>query len=106
MLELDHLPALLANQVLVLRIPVIVLKERPRAQIEPPQQSGIDQFGQCPVNSGPANIQTSCLQIVDQLIRVKMMMPSENMLYKFSLLAGEPLGARSTRNFSSGDWET
>ena len=44
-LELDHLAALLAVHVLVLRVAVVVLVEHARPDFEPAQQAGVHQLG-------------------------------------------------------------
>jgi hypothetical protein len=94
MLKLDHFTALLAHEMLVLRIPVIVFEKGACPKVEPAQQACVHEFGQGPVNCCAANIETGRLQVVDQLIGVEMMMSRKNVLDEFALLVGEPLSAR------------
>jgi hypothetical protein len=96
MLKLDHLPALRADEMLVLRVSIIVLKKRACPKVEPPQKTSIHELGQGPIDGGTADIEPSGLQVVDQLIGVEMMMTRKNVLDKFALLVGKPLGARPT----------
>src|SRR5262245_58396701 len=54
-LELDHLAAFLADHVLVLRVAVLVLVIGPAAQLQTPEQAGLDQLAQRAVDRGPAD---------------------------------------------------
>ena len=79
-LELDERVANRAVQMVVLRIPIVVLVDRPPAQIHPSQQARLDQFVQRAINRRPTDLlsQVEPRQIGDQLIGVKVVVPLEN----------------------------
>ena len=77
-LKLDHLAALLAAHVFVLRIAVVVFVEHARPDFQAAQQTGIDEFVQGAIYRCPADAETGALQIVDQLLGIEMMVLAEN----------------------------
>src|SRR2546425_9150734 len=77
-LELDHLVALLAVEMLVLRVAVIMLVKSLGAELETAEQAGVHQLGQGAVDGGPADLQVGMLHLVDELIGVEVAMPAED----------------------------
>src|SRR5262249_33146788 len=93
-LKFDHLPALLAVQVLVLRVAVVVLVKGPVPHVQTPQQTGVHEFGQRPVDGGPTHAEPGALHVVDQLVRVEVVVLSEDIQNHVALLLGVPLRFR------------
>ena len=91
-LELDHRPARLAHQVLVLWVPVVVLVVRLRPDLQLPEHPGIDQLGQGAVDGRPGDRQPGLFQVLGQLVGVEVAVAGEDVLDQVLLLAGEPLG--------------
>ena len=77
-LELDHRPALLADQMVVERITVVVVEDRARAELDPPEEAGVDQLGERAVNGCPADILAGRLQVLDQLFGVEVRVLGED----------------------------
>ena len=91
MLKFDQPLALLAKQVLVLRIAVVVIVISVRAEFEFAEQAGVDEFRQGAIHSGPADVEPGRLQVANQLFRRKVMVLGEYMMNEVPLLAREPL---------------
>src|SRR5262249_17477724 len=81
-LELDHLAALGALQVLVLRVAVIVLVAHARADLQPAQQARVHQLRQGAVDRRPADPQAGPLDGVGELVGVEMIVPAEDVLHQ------------------------
>jgi hypothetical protein len=90
-LKLDDLVTAFAVQVIVLRVAVIVFKKSPRAHLQPPQQAGINELGQGPINGSPTCSKTLSLDGIDELVGVEMAVLTENVTDQVALLAGETL---------------
>src|SRR5689334_4440363 len=67
---------------IVLRIPVIMLVDRPATQDHLVQQARIHHFGKRPIDSRPTDLASIGIvtQIQQQLICIKMLMPAGNLL--------------------------
>src|SRR5262245_8279008 len=87
-LKLDHLAALFAAHVLMLRITVVVFVVHARSQFQAAKQAGIDELIQRTIHGGPADAETCLLQVVDKLFGVEVMVLTENEAYHVALLAG------------------
>jgi hypothetical protein len=90
-LELDHLATRSADEMLVLRVAVVVLVIDLGADIQLAKHPRIHQLGKCPVDRGPAHIQAGIVQVLDQSVGIEMAMPGEDVFDQVLLLAGEPL---------------
>ena len=109
-LELDHLAALPAAQVLVLRVAVVVFVVHARPQLQAAQQAGVHELGQGPVDRGPADVEAGPFHVIDELVGVEMMVLAEDEPHHVALLVREALAhgrlARYSRNLSSGLCDT
>ena len=94
-LKLDHLAALFAVQVLVLRIAVIVFVERPRSDLQPAQQARVDELGERAIDRRPADADAGLFHVVDELLGVEMVVLAEDVMDHVALLAGEALRPRT-----------
>jgi hypothetical protein len=90
-LKLDHFAALFAAHVFVLRVAVVVLVVHSLPQFQAAQQAGIDKLAKRAINRGPADAETGAFHVVDEPIRVEMMVLAENILHHVALLVGEAL---------------
>src|SRR5207248_4705818 len=90
-LELDDPPALLTDQMLVLRVAVIVLEEGPRAELQPPQHAGVHELVERPVDGRAADAQSRLLEVLDQDVRVEVVVLGEDVADEVALLARVPL---------------
>ena len=90
--ELDQLVALLAVQMIVLRVTVIVLVDGPVVEHHLAQQAGIDQLGQGAIDRGAAYALPTHLlaQLLEQLIGVEMLVVAENPFDDDPPLLGDP----------------
>jgi hypothetical protein len=91
-LEFDHLAALPAIQVLVLRVAIVVLIKHAWANFQPPQQTGVYELGQSPINGCPGHGQARPLHIINELLGVEVVMLGENVPDHVPLLVGKSLG--------------
>jgi len=80
--EFDQLVALLAMQVVMLRVAIVMLKDPPAAQIHTPQEPRIDHFTERPVDSWTADLPGTDLvsQISDQVVGIKMLVLPKDLL--------------------------
>jgi len=60
-------------------------------QFQSAQQAGIDQLCQRAIHCGPASAEAGSLHVVDELIRIEVMMLAEDVPHHIALLAGVPL---------------
>jgi hypothetical protein len=90
-LEFDDLVALLAVQMVMLRIAVVVLVMSALTDVDGAKQASINQFAQSPVDGGPANLNAFTFHFVDELFGVKMIVVPEDEAYHLALLSGEAL---------------
>jgi hypothetical protein len=96
-LKLDHLPALVANQVLMLRVAVVMVVDCPRADLDFAQQPRIDELRQSPVNRRPADTAFDRREVGQKFIGIKVFMLGEDVRHQVPLLVGEPLGCGPTQ---------
>src|SRR5262249_53335021 len=96
-LELDHLVALGAVEMLVLRVAVVMLEVSLGPELDTAKQAGVHQLAQRAIDGGPADVQLLALQLVDELIGVEMTVPAEDVTDHVALLTGKTLGARPAR---------
>ena len=109
-LKLNHLPALTALQMLMLRIAVVVFVVHARPQFQATQQSRIDQLGEGAIDRGPADAEARFFHVVNKLIGVEMVVLAENESNHVALLIGKALGGtigwRDTRGTCLPDFVT
>ena len=94
-LELDHRPALLADEVVVEGVAVVVVEDGSRAEFDPPQQARVHQFRQRAVNGRAADALARRLEFLDELIGVEVRVLGEDVVEQLALLLGEPLRLRT-----------
>ena len=92
MLELDHLAALLAVKMFVLRIAIIVFIKRPRTNVQAAQHAGVNQFAERAVNRRTADLETLALDRLNKLVGVEVVVLAEDIANQLPLLLGVPLG--------------
>ncbi len=92
-LEFDQFIANGAVQMIVLRVAVIVFVDRSAAKVHPPQEPRIDQFVECSVNGGPANLAALRLlgQVENQFLGIKVVVALENEVDQDLPLLSDPL---------------
>src|SRR5947209_7117373 len=96
-LELDHLVALVAVEMLVLRVAIVVLVVGARAQLELAEQAGVDELRQRAIDRGSADLEVGPFQLVDELVGVEVAVALENVVDHLALLPGVALRARAAR---------
>jgi hypothetical protein len=79
----------------VLRITVIMFVNCSPAQRHLPQQPCVHQFAESPVNGGAAYRSPAerAAQVGNQIFRIKMGVPAEDVIYQKPALLGNPLAA-------------
>ncbi len=71
--KLDHPVARSAMQVVVGRVPVVVLEGTPVRQPKLAQQARLDQQAKCSIDRRPADLLAGVVQVADQLVGVEVL---------------------------------
>lgn len=105
-LKLNQRMTLDAVQVIMLRIAVIVFVHATAVEFETSEQACIDKLFQRAIDSRPTNVIGLALarQLVDQLIGIKVLVTTENLLDQVSTLVGAPQSATLQILFESIGW--
>jgi hypothetical protein len=87
-LKLNQAATLGAVQMIMLRIPIIVLIDSAAVELETVQKTRIDEFFERPVNSRLADVilMTLAGKVLNQRVSVKVLVPRENLLDEKSSL--------------------
>ena len=93
-LKLDDLVAAFADEVIVLRVAVVVFIVGSQADFQPAEHSGFHEFGQSAVDGRPADLQAPGFQVIDELLGIEMIVFFENKAHEIALLIGVALGLR------------
>src|ERR1051325_3435887 len=89
--------ALLAVEMIVLRVAVIVLEDGAFAEIDAAQETRVHELVERAIHGRPADAEALHLHLVDQLIGVEVIVLAEDVSHHVALLRGEPLRTRPAR---------
>ena len=71
-LELDDPSALFADEMVVEWIAVVVVEDRPGTEFDPPEETGINEFGERTVDGGATDAFACLPQFLDELFGVEV----------------------------------
>ena len=102
-LEFDQRVALLAIEVIMLRIAIVVLVDRPATEDHIFEQPGIDQFGERAVDRRPADTagRRRLAQMQNQIVGVKVLVPRKHFVDDHPPLLRNPFPPAGQKLFES-----